>query len=366
MLERRIERIRALMAARNLDALLVSDIANAFYLTGFTGSTAAAVVTGEACHVLVDPRYTVQARSECVASSVVEYVGRSTIAAVGELLNDLKPRRLGYEADQLTVSTYRDLRSRTDSATAFRSTGGLVETLRRVKDAGEIELIRRACGIADAAFASIVQEIEAGMSEKGVALLVDSTLRRLGADKEAFETIAASGPRAACPHASPTDALLESGVLLKLDFGARYSHYNSDITRTICLGQPSARQKEIYGIVLDAQLKAIDAIALGKAGKDIDAVARDHIAAKGYGDNFGHGLGHALGILVHDGPAFSRTSEVVLEPGMVVTVEPGIYIEGWGGVRIEDDVLVTESGAEILTHSTKELVAPSPSVTRNS
>jgi Xaa-Pro aminopeptidase len=357
MLERRIKSLRARMTDADLDALLVSDISNVFYLTGFTGSTAAAVVTSKACYVLVDPRYTVQARSECTSSTVNEYVGKSTISAVSELLNDLAPQRLGYEADQLTVSTYRELRSRTNSATSFRSTRGLVEELRRVKDAGEIALIKHACGIADAAFASIVREIAIGMSEKDVALLVDSTLRRLGADKEAFETIAASGPRAACPHASPTDAILETGMLLKLDFGARYRHYNSDITRTICLGKPSSKQKEIYGIVLDAQLRAIDAVAPGKPGKDIDAVARDYIASKGYGDNFGHGLGHALGILVHDGPAFSRTSDAILEPGMIVTVEPGIYIEGWGGVRIEDDVLVTDSGAEILTHATKELLS---------
>lgn len=356
MLERRIERLRAQMTDRGLDAVLVSDIPNVFYLTGFTGSTAAAIVTGEACYVLVDPRYTVQARSECASSTVVEYAGKSTIAAVSELLNELGPQRLGYEADQLTVATYRDLRSRTKSAISFRSTRGLVEVLRRIKDAAEIALIQRACEIADAAFASLIQEISVGMSEKDVALLVDSTMRKLGADKEAFETIAASGPQSACPHASPTDAILESGMLLKLDFGARYRHYNSDITRTICLGTPSDKQREIYGIVLDAQLKAIDAIGPGKAGKDVDGVAREYIASKGYGDNFGHGLGHALGILVHDGPAFSRTSDAILEPGMVVTVEPGIYLEGWGGVRIEDDVLVTDSGAEILTHATKELL----------
>jgi len=343
------------MAAGNLDAVLVSDISNVFYLTGFTGSTAAAIVTETACWVLVDPRYSVQARAECARCTVVEYSGKSTVAAVGELLDDLKPRRLGYEADHLTVSLYRLLRSRTDSTTALRSTRGLVEALRRVKDPGEIELTRKAAGIADSAFRCVIREIRGGMSEKDVALLVDSTLRKLGADKEAFDTIAASGPRAACPHASPTDALLEPGSLLALDFGARYRHYNSDITRTVCLGQPSAKQKEVYGIVLDAQIRAIDAIGPGKAGKDIDAVARDFITSKGYGDNFGHGLGHSLGILVHDGPALSRTSDVILEPGMIVTVEPGIYIEGWGGVRIEDDVLVTESGAEVLTHAGKEL-----------
>lgn len=352
----RLEKLRELIGARNLDALLVTDISNVFYLTGFTGSTAAAIVTESDCYVLVDPRYTVQARDECASSTVVEYANKSTIAAAGDLLNDLKPSKLGFEADDLTVSLYRELRSRVSTSIPMRRTKGYVAQLRRTKDASEIKLIRKAAEIADAAFAKIIAEVRVGMTEKDVALLVDSTMRKLGADKEAFETIAASGPRAACPHASPTDAVLEAGMLLKLDFGARYRNYNSDITRTVSIGEPSTRQREIYGIVLEAQLKAIDAVAPGMAGKDVDAVARDYIASKGYGDNFGHGLGHALGILVHDGPAFSRTSDAVLEPGMVVTVEPGIYIEGWGGVRVEDDVLVTEAGAEILTHATKQLL----------
>lgn len=356
MLEKRIQRLRGAIAPRNLDALLVTDIPNVFYLTGFTGSTAAAVLTSSACHILVDPRYTVQAQAECTSSNVVEYSGKSTLAAAAELINELGPKRIGYESDDVTVSSYRSLRARIDRSISLRSTSGMVETLRRVKDSVELDLIRKAAGIADAAFLAIIGEIRVGMPEKDVALLVDSTMRRLGADKEAFETIAASGPNSACPHASPTDRLLKVGDNLKLDFGARYRMYNSDITRTVCIGKPTDRLKEIYHIVLDAQLAAITAIAPGKAGKDIDSVARDYIASKGFGENFGHGLGHGLGILVHDGQAFSRTSDIVLEPGMVVTVEPGIYIEGWGGVRIEDDVLVTEAGAEILTHATKELL----------
>lgn len=350
-----------MIAARNLDTVLITDLSNIFYLTGFTGSTAAVIITETDCHVLVDPRYTVQAKSECASSIVVEYTNKSTISAAAELLNDLNPRKVGFEADDLTVSLYRELRSRVSSSIPMRRTKGYVAQLRTIKDASEIELIQKAAEIADAAFEVIVREVKVGMSEKEVALLVDSTLRQLGADKEAFETIAASGPRAACPHASPTDAILETGSLLKLDYGARYKRYNSDITRTVCMGKLTDKQREIYSIVLEAQMKAIEAIAPDVAGKDIDAVARDYITSKGYGDNFGHGLGHALGILVHDGPAFSRVSDVILQPGMVVTVEPGIYIEGWGGIRIEDDVLVTESGVEIITHATKELLsAPLP------
>jgi Xaa-Pro aminopeptidase len=343
------------MSDRGVEALLITNIRNVFYLSGFTGSTAAMIVTGSDSHVLVDPRYSIQARNECRTAEVHDYTGKSTIAAAAELANDLAPSSLGYESDHLTVTSLRSLRKALERSIGLRGTHRLVERVRQVKDAQELSLIRRAAEIADETLTAVLSEIKPGITEKQVALLIDSTLRILGADKEAFETIAAAGPNSACPHASPTDTVLQSGQFLKMDFGARYANYNSDITRTVCLGDASEKQREVYQIVLDAQIKAIEAIAPGKTGREIDAVARDYIASKGYGDNFGHGLGHALGIEVHDGPGFSVTSDIVLEPGMVMTVEPGIYIEGWGGVRIEDDIVVTDSGAEIITSSPKEL-----------
>lgn len=351
----RLDKVRRLMSDRGVEALLVTNIHNVFYLSGFTGSTAAMIVTSSMSHILVDPRYSVQARNECPGTEVHDYTGKSTIAAAAELANELAPASLGYESDHLTVSSLRSLRKALERNVSLRGTHGLVERVRRVKDAHELSLIRRAAEIADEALAVVLSEVGLGMTEKQVALLIDSTLRSLGADKEAFETIAAAGPNSACPHASPTDATLQPGQFLKMDFGARYANYNSDITRTVCLGDASAEQRGVYQAVLDAQLKAIDAIAPGRKGREIDAVARDYIASRGYGDSFGHGLGHALGIEVHDGPGFSMTSDIVLEPGMVMTVEPGIYIEGWGGVRIEDDILVTDSGAEIITSSPKNL-----------
>lgn len=356
MLEARLARLRTVLAKKKLDGLLVTDISNVFYLTGFTGSTATAVITPDQCHILVDPRYTIQAGRECSLSLVTEYTGKSTIIAAAEMINNLHIRRLGYEENQITLSVYRRLRATVDKTTTMHITRGIVEALRRIKDAYEIEITRRACEIVDSTFDAIVKEIRVGMSEKDVALLIDYTMRKLGADKDGFDTIAAFGPNSACPHHSPTDDLVRSGGFLKMDFGARHRHYNSDITRTVCIGKPTDKHKEVYHTVLQAQLKAIDAIAPGKPGRDVDSVARDHISLAGYGPNFGHGLGHALGILVHDGPALSQSSDVVLEPGMIVTVEPGVYIEGWGGVRIEDDVLVTDSGCEVLTHATKELL----------
>ena len=355
MLEARLDNVRMRLAANALGALLVTDLSNIFYLSGFTGSSAMLVVTQENSHILVDPRYSIQASNECKFARVVEYSGRAAVVAAAQLLGELKLGSVGYEADNLTVTLHRQLRKLTDTKVTLRSTREMVEKLRRVKDSGEISLMRVAAGIADSAFEAALTEIRPGMSEREVALLIDSTLRRMGADKESFETIAATGPNSACPHAKPTDARLEPGQFLKMDFGARYENYCSDITRTVCIGKPTKKHKEIYQIVLDAQLKAIDAIAPGKSGREIDAVARDYIASKGYGENFGHGLGHGLGIEVHDHVGLSQTSDLVLEPGVVVTVEPGIYIEGWGGVRIEDDVVVTDSGADVLTEATKEL-----------
>ncbi len=353
MLSKRLEKLRAMIAERRIDALLVTDIDNVFYLSGFTGSTAALVVTAQDSHILVDPRYSVQARAECPATQVHDYTGKSTIAAAAELINELQPSTVGYESDNLTVSAFRALRKSVRRSTVLRTTRGMVEKLRRVKDEHELGLIRKAAGIVDRTYEHVLTEIRPGITEKDLALIIDSTMRRLGADKEGFDTIAASGPNSACPHASPTDAVLQNGQFVKMDFGARYQRYNSDITRTVFLGKPTAEHRKVYQTVLDAQLRAIEAIAPGKAGKDIDAIARDYIASQGYGDKFGHGLGHGLGIAVHDGPGLSTTSDIVLEPGMVMTVEPGIYIEGWGGVRIEDDVIVTESGVEIITSAPK-------------
>lgn len=356
MLSRRLSRLRERLAKLGLDALVVTNMPNVFYLTGFTGSTAAVVVSAEDSFILVDPRYSLQARSQCRESEVRDYTGRSTIAAAGDLLSELAPAKAGYEADDLAVNELRELRKTTSSSTRLRSTSGVVETLRRLKDAVEVAAIKAACAIVDKAFTAVVDQIRPGVTEKELALLIDSTMRGLGADKEGFDTIAASGPNSACPHASPTDRAIQRGDFVKMDFGARLSMYNSDITRTVCAGSPDSKHREVYQTVLDAQLLAIEAIRPGLPGKRIDTVARDYIASKGYGDNFGHGLGHALGIECHDGPALSQTSKIVLEPGMVVTVEPGIYIEGWGGVRIEDDVVITESGCEVLTSAPKQLM----------
>ncbi|MGB9619036.1 MAG: M24 family metallopeptidase, partial [Armatimonadota bacterium] len=266
MLKVRLDKVREAMRKARVDAVLVTHMPNVFYLSGFTGSTAALLVTAEDSYILVDPRYSVQARAECKLAEVRDYSGISLVKAAACLINELRPARVWFEPEYLTVSSYRELRRSIREPVRLRSVRDAIERLRRTKDQHEILLIRKACEIADAAFEAVLPQIKPGLTEKAVACLIDSTLRTLGADKEAFETIAASGPNSACPHASPTDAVLRDGDLLKLDFGARRQGYNSDITRTICLGKPSAKQAEVFEIVLEAQLRAIEAIAPGKSG----------------------------------------------------------------------------------------------------
>lgn len=353
----RLARLRDVLAHRQLGTILVTDTSNVFYLSGFTGSTAALIVTPSESHILVDPRYSIQARDECPSALVHDYAGKPLIDAAAELVLELGISVAGFEADHLTVQSHRLLQNRLQGLCRLRSTRGLVRQLRQIKDAHEMTLIRRAAEITDAAFEAVLPEVEPGVTEKRVALMIDSAMRTLDADREGFETISASGPNSACPHAHPTNRILQAGDLLKMDFGARFARYNADITRTVAIGKPDARQREVYDTVLEAQSKAIAAIRPGANCKDIDSIARDHIAAAGFGD-FGHGLGHSLGIEVHEEPRFSQTCDAVLEPGMVMTVEPGIYIAGWGGVRIEDDVLVTDTGCEILTHAPKGLHLP--------
>lgn len=355
MAAERLERIRAEAARSRLDALLLTNIVNIRYASGFTGSTATVVITPDRAIILVDFRYALQAAEECAGFEIVQY-SADVLKAISELLNEMSPRRLGFEAGHVTYSYHKKLRSLLSRDIRLFATERLIERLRLVKDPCEIEKIKNAVAVVDKTFSHIIKHIKPGMTEREVALEIDTFMRKHGADKPGFDTIVAAGPNAAFPHHSPTDAVLQPGQMVKMDFGAALNGYNSDITRTVFLGQPDEKQREIYNIVLDAQLKAIGAIRPGMAGKDADAVAREYIASKGYGDNFGHGLGHSLGIEVHDGPGLSPSSDTVLAPGMVMTVEPGIYIEGWGGVRIEDDIVVTDSGAKILMKSTKKMI----------
>jgi len=350
--QKRLDAVRRALEQKKLDAHLVTAVHNVRYVTGFTGSTGAAIITANRAILLVDSRYTLQAREECPWFEVREFSGDVTSAAAS-VLNELGLARIGFEEAAVTYAQYRNLRRLLAAGKRLVRGQAIIDRLRLIKDADEISRIRECVQISDRCFSDLLSWIRPEMEEREVAIELDFCMRRSGADKPAFDTIVAAGPNAAYPHHRTSDAKLCAGQLVKLDFGAEIRLYPSDITRTVVLGRATAEQKEVYQIVLDAQLKAIEAIRPGIAGRDVDAVARDYIAQKGYGDKFGHGLGHSLGPGVHDGPGLSKTSNVVLEPGMVMTVEPGIYIEGWGGVRIEDDVLVTSSGCEVLNKSPK-------------
>jgi len=351
----RLEGIRQSLTLHDpaIDALLLTDIGNIGYVSGFTGSTAQVVITPDEALFITDARYTLRAQAECVGFEIVETPQGS--GGYGEALKtvlDARPgiKRLGFEASQVTVSQFETFRALIPDL-EWTPTKDMVETLRLVKDDAEIALIKDAITVAETAMRTVKLMLTPGTREQDFAMELEFAMRRLGASGAAFDTIVASGPSGAHPHHHAGTRPMAAGDFVTIDWGATVEGYNSDITRTYALGTVTDKQREIYGIVLESQQQAIAAIKPGKTGQEIDAVAREYITSHGYGAAFGHSLGHSLGRSVHDGPGFSvRSSELVLKPGMVMTVEPGIYLEGWGGLRLEEDVLVTEDGCEILTH----------------
>jgi len=360
MLPTRLQSLRAAIAAHDpsVDALLLTDVTNIGYISGFTGSTAQALVSGGEAVFITDPRYLPRARQECPQFQVVEAGGSGSYgeALHNALLAHPQWRRVGFEAGHVTVAQARKLEAENPAPTQWTPTENIVETLRLVKDAGEIKTIRQAIAIAEAAFVQIKPLLKAGVTERDIALELEFALRRGGADGAAFETIVASGPQGARPHHTPNNRRLELGDFVTIDWGASVGGYNSDITRTVAVGYVSERQRAVYDAVREAQRLAIAAIVPGRNGKEIDAVARGYLTSQELGKAFGHGLGHGLGRHVHDGGGLSVRSEAfVLQAGMVLTVEPGVYIEDWGGLRLEEDVLVTGGGCEVLTHLPNDL-----------
>lgn len=347
----RLKQIREEMKKRSLDGVIFYKPENRFYVSGFTGSTGYAVILPERALFVTDFRYISQSTNECKGFSIEEI---SAQRGIGDVLNDYGVKRLGFEDDFMTVEAYESLKKKFQGELVPMKR--LIEPLRQIKSEEEAEMMRKAQSIADETFAHLLGYIQPGMTERQVYLELVSDLRRRGAEGESFSAIVASGERGSLPHAAPTDKVIEEGDLLTLDFGCIYKGYCSDMTRTICVGKANERQKEIYNIVLKAQKAALEAIKPGAVCKDIDKIARDIITEAGYGDNFGHGLGHAVGLEVHENPRLNSIDDSVLEAGMVVTDEPGIYIPGFGGVRIEDIVLVTEDGKEVLSSSPKELI----------
>ena len=362
----RLGRLREALARDRIDAALVTHPTSIRYLTGFTGSAGLLLVLPEESHLLTDGRYREQAPLQVRDSSIhidlpdaAQSPAQRPENGLPGLLQalDLIPAGLNiaFEADSLSVARFEQI-ERLFPAARWTGQSGTISGLAMRKDPAELQALRSAIRITDEAFGSFLNDIRAGAVERELAGRLSYLLRMHGAEKDSFEPIVASGWRGALPHARSTDKVLQEGDFLVLDFGAVYDGYHADMTRTVCIGSLTERHEQIYGIVLEAQLQGIAAVRAGQRTRDVDAACRDIIQAAGYGEQFVHGTGHGIGLEVHTPPRLSRESDEVLEADMVVTIEPGIYIEGWGGVRIEDDVLVLPDGSSPLNQSTKELL----------
>jgi len=349
----RIDRLRQSLGGRGPGALLVTHLPNVRWLCGFTGSAGSLLVTPRDAFFFTDFRYREQSAGEVRRARRVEYIGGS-VEAVAAAVRRAGVRRLGFESERMTVAAHAELAAVLPKVRLV-PLGGTVETLRAVKDAREITGIRRALAIAERAAASSLRTL-AGRSEVEVAERLRAAIRGEGGDEESFPIIVASGPRAALPHAMPTSRTIGGGDLVVIDFGVKLDGYCCDLTRTFSPHKWENKSRDIYRTVLAAQLAAIASIGPGVKCSDVDAAARSVIDRAGYGDSFGHGTGHGVGLEVHEKPTLSPKSGDVLLPGMVVTVEPGIYLEDYGGVRIEDMVLVTRTGREVLSRSVPKLV----------
>jgi Xaa-Pro aminopeptidase len=356
-ISQRRDRLRERLAAAELDAMLVSDLVNVRYLSGFTGSNAALLIRADdATQVLAtDARYRTQARQQAPDAEVVieracgpHLAGRAAADGV---------RRLGFESHVVTVDGFATLTKAAGEDVELMRAAGTVEALREVKDAGEIALLRLACEAADAALKDLVDRggLHPGRTEKEVGRELESLMLDYGADGVSFETIVATGPNSAIPHHRPTDAVLAAGDFVKIDFGALVCGYHSDMTRTFVLGRADEWQLEIYDLVAAAQKAGREALAPGVSLKDVDAASRQVIADAGYADNFSHGLGHGVGLQIHEAPGISASAAGTLLAGSVVTVEPGVYLPDRGGVRIEDTLVVGDKTPDLLTRFDKEL-----------
>jgi Xaa-Pro aminopeptidase len=351
MTKERLNALRTRMAKEKLDGFLITDLANIRYLVGFSGDNGMVLLTKNRCLFFCDFRFQEQAKRE-IKNAIAKIRNRDLYAVFPT--EELKGiRSLGFEAENLSYRNYLRVKKQIKKV-KFVPCENWTYELRTVKDNNELKLIRKAVVINDAVFVKILDRIKPGVREKDLAAEIDYLITQQG--EVAFPTIVGAGRNGALPHYQPGMKRLKKGEAVVFDFGTKYQGYCSDMTRTVFAGKADKKGKEIYSIVLEAQMRAIAAMKKGEKVKDIDAKARDFITEKGYGKYFGHGLGHGVGLLVHEGPALAKTSKAILNINNVVTVEPGIYLPDWGGVRIEDLVRVTENGCEILTKSPKELI----------
>jgi Xaa-Pro aminopeptidase len=348
----RLNKLRGLFDEQKLDAFLVTKPENRLYFSGFTGTFGILYITRNQAILLTDARYVEQAEKQAPDYKIVQH-GTPAVDMLKQVILQSNSKNIGFENNHLTVKQYQEIRQQTED---IEWQGQSIDGLRQIKDESEIVVLRKAAALADAAFQHILSFIKPGTAEKDIALELDFFMRRSGAEKNAFDFIVASGTRSSLPHGVASEKIFQPRDMITLDFGCVFRYYHSDITRTVALGHVDPQLAHIYGVVRQAQEMALQALRPGLKGSEADKIARDIIASHGYGEYFGHGLGHGVGLAIHEEPRLSPSGETVLEPGMVVTVEPGIYLPGLGGVRIEDTVLVTTDGCERLTHSSKDFI----------
>lgn len=357
-MKKRISALQESMAAEGINAYYVTDPFNLRYISGFTGTSGTALITANNAYFITDFRYREQAKAQCAGYEIIIAGGSaahtSPLRFVQSVVVNENLGQLGYEEEYMTVAKFDELEDIVSARLIPAS--GMIEALRQTKDQEEITTIQRACEIADAAFEHILGFIQVGMTEIQVANELDFFMRSQGASGVSFETIVASGYRSAMPHGVASDKVIEAGDIVTMDYGCYYKGYVSDITRTIAVGEPSSKMKEIYDVVFQANQLVNEQAKAGMTGEEMDAIARDFIASHGYGDDFGHSLGHSIGLDIHESPNASMHNKQPLKEYTVITNEPGIYLEGIGGVRIEDDIILTEDGNKVLTHSPPHLI----------
>jgi Xaa-Pro aminopeptidase len=348
-MQTRLVKLREIIVQEKLDAVMITQAENRRYMSGFTGSAGVLLIDQERALLATDFRYYEQVKMQAPGFELVQ-VTDSPQAALAPYLKD--GLRVGFESHALTVQAFEQWKSALP-AIEWVATAGLVENLRQIKDARELAAIRQAVRIADDAMQHIAEWVRPGMTERQISWELEVTMRTHGAEALSFTTIVASGPNGAMAHAVTTDRVINAGDPIVIDMGAMYEGYCSDLTRSFCVGRATEEYLTIWDTVLQAQLAAVAAIKAGLSGVEADAVARQLIYAAGFDGQFGHGLGHGVGLAIHEAPRVGMTSKDVLSEGAIVTVEPGIYVPGWGGVRIEDMVVVTQDTCQVLTQAPK-------------
>ena len=354
LIENRVEKLREKLADESLEGMLVTNLTNVRYLSGFSGSAGTCLILPEKAYFVSDGRYETQSSQQVVGMEILIGVDpHPKIIRKAKLVPD--GIRIAFETEHVSVSSAKKLRD-LFPACNWEATTDMVEKIAMVKDRGEIRATRTAVEITDQTFEQIVPAIRPGVTEREIASKISYIYKMFGADGDAFDCIVAGGPNSALPHARPGDRIIQEGDFVILDFGAFYQGYHADMTRTVVVADASDRHKEVYEIVHEAQRLGCEAAKDGVACKEVDSACRDYISESGYGDYFNHGTGHGLGLEIHTNPRFSQLSKDHIYENYLMTIEPGIYIPDWGGVRIEDDILVTSNGCEILNQSTKEML----------